>query len=174
MKRSLAASILCAVLLTVAATPAPAAAYLVKPDGSGDYATIQDAIDAASHGDSILLDTGTFTGTGNKNLDTGGKAIVVTSVSGAASTFIDCETDGRAFYVHSAEDHGTVISGLTVVNGDASTLDGYGGAIYCSDASPSILDCTFRSCYADSGAALYLNQSNARIARNRFVDNNCF
>jgi len=174
MRFSYAALLLTLILSALSTAPASSAVYIVKHDGSGDYATIQDAIDAASHGDSILLGPGTFTGTGNKNLDTGGKAIVIASVSGAESTVIDCESDGRAFYFHSGEGNGTVIEGITVVDGNAGTLDGYGGAVYCDGASPTLVECVFRGCYADSGAALALFQSNARIIRNRFIDNNCF
>jgi len=161
-------------LSALSSVPALSSVYIVNYDGSGAYATIQGAIDAATHGDSILLGPGTFTGTGNKNLDTGGKALVIASVYGPDSTLIDCESDGRGFYFHNGEGNGTVIAGVTVVNGNAETLDGYGGAVYCIDASPSLYDCVFRSCYADSGAALTLIRSNARVIRNRFIDNNCF
>jgi hypothetical protein len=162
------------ILFALGTSPALSAVYYVTLDGTGDYTAIQNAIDAASHGDSILLGPGTFSGAGNKNLDTGGKAIVIASVFGADSTGIDCEGDGRAFYFHSGEENGTVISGITVVDGNAATRDGYGGAVYCDGASPTLVECVFRGCYADSGAALALFESNARIIRNRFIDNNCF
>jgi hypothetical protein len=173
MRISLRALLLAPVFRALGASTTLSAVYLVAPDGTGDYTTIQQAIDAATHGDSILLAAGTFTGVGNTNLDTGGREIVIASVSGAGSTFIDCEGGTRAFYLHSGEGNGAIITGITVVNGNAHTLDEYGGAVYCSDASPSILECVFQDCYADSGAALYLFHSNARIVRNRFIENNC-
>jgi hypothetical protein len=48
------------VFLGVIVTPLPiqAASYVVLPDGSGDCATIQDAIDAAASADTILLADG--------------------------------------------------------------------------------------------------------------------
>ena len=57
------------------ATPGLAATYLVNPDGSGDYPTIQAAINASSNGDIIELGDGVFTGPDNRNLDYGGRAI---------------------------------------------------------------------------------------------------
>lgn len=47
-------------LLILAATTAQAATWIVNADGSGDVPTIQDALDAASSGDRILLGAGVF------------------------------------------------------------------------------------------------------------------
>lgn len=146
---------------------------LVNSYGTGDYATIQDAVDAAVPGDRILLQPGTYTGTGNKNIDTHGLEITIVSVEGAGNTIIDCENDGRALYMDSGETNDTVIRGITIRNGEAATLDEKGGGIYCDNASPTIKECAFEYNYAHVGAALYLNQSNARIIRNRFIENNC-
>jgi hypothetical protein len=49
------------VLLALAlAPPAEAGRLTVDPDGSGDFTTVQDAIDAASHGDFIALQPGIY------------------------------------------------------------------------------------------------------------------
>ena len=70
-------------LLTTMAWIAPAIAsaevFLVRPDGTGDVATIAEAIDAATDGDVIELADGVFTGAGNRNLDFQGKAITLRS-----------------------------------------------------------------------------------------------
>ena len=51
--------------------------YVVLPDGTGDFPTIQAAIAAVADGDVILLAAGTFTGEGNRDLDFLGKGITV-------------------------------------------------------------------------------------------------
>ena len=65
-----------AVVMTCMALPALAADLLVAPDGSGPYATIQDAIDAAGSGDSVVLMAGTYWGTGNRNLESDGSITI--------------------------------------------------------------------------------------------------
>src|SRR5262245_63632803 len=82
-----------AVFLAALFSPAAAsgATFVVAPDASGAFATIQAAIDAAASGDVIELLDGTFHGPGNRDLDPGGKAIVVRSQSGtAAACLIAC------------------------------------------------------------------------------------
>lgn len=82
-------------LAVIAGTTSPALAgtILVTPDGTGDYPTIQAAIDAATDGDVIELADGTFTGDGNRDVDFLGKAITVRSQSGDPSL---CVIDGES------------------------------------------------------------------------------
>jgi len=47
----------------------------VRPDGSGDYPTIQAAIDDCNDGDIIACANGVYTGPGNRDIDFNGKVI---------------------------------------------------------------------------------------------------
>lgn len=119
----------------------------------GQYPTIQAGINAASDGDTVLVADGTYTGTGNKDLDFGGRAIVVKSENGAGSCIIDCENDGRGFYFHSDEDSTSVLSGFKIINGYAAGSCypfAYGGGIFCEDSSPTITHCVLMNNLADS------------------------
>jgi hypothetical protein len=103
------------------AAPGGAATYVVRPDGSGDYPNIQAAINASASGDVIELTDGTFTGTGNRDVDFGGKAVTVRSQSGVPeSCVIDCESTNenpyRGFLFVAGEGPGSVLRGLTITH----------------------------------------------------------
>ena len=81
-----------------------------------DFSNIQRGIEASTHGDTVLVSDGTYTGDGNRDIDFLGKSIIVVSENGPENTIIDCQGDlqnlHRGFYLHSGEDSNTVISGL--------------------------------------------------------------
>ncbi|MCP3902537.1 MAG: hypothetical protein GY715_02790 [Planctomycetes bacterium] len=141
----------------------PTLEHVVKPDGSGDFATIQDAIDdpLVWSGDEIVLTDGTFLGPGNKDLDFNGKAITVRSQSGdPESCIIDCEGSGRAFSFYSGEGAGSTVQNIGIVNGYAAS----GGAIYCSGSSPTITGCIIRACEAsNNGGGIACRNSEATV-----------
>ena len=47
----------------------------LEADGSGDYPTIQAAIDDSNDSDVIILAPGTYTGAGNRDIDFKGKPL---------------------------------------------------------------------------------------------------
>ena len=125
-------------LVLVLGSTASGTTYVVRPDGTGDFPTIQAAIDAADSMDVIELTNGTFVGEGNRNIDYLGKAITVRSQSGIPdSCIIDVQYLGRGFTFHSGEDTTSVLEGVTITNGYIIT-SGSGGGILCSGGSPSI------------------------------------
>ena len=127
----------------IAASPLSAAVIYVP----SQYSNIQAGIDAASSGDTVLVADGTYTGSGNKNLDFQGVNRVLMSENGPADCIIDCEYSGRGFFFHSIETESSVIQGFTIING--YMLDG--GGIYCEFSSPTIRNCIIADCQA-SGA----------------------
>jgi hypothetical protein len=125
----------------------------VERDGSGNFWTIQEAIDAAVDGDVIWVGDGTYTGAGNRDIDFLGKAITVRSDNGPTNCIIDCggsEADPHlGFYFHNAEGPDSIIDGFTIINGYHEEA----GAIYCTyvstrdprGCSPTITRCVIRN-----------------------------
>ncbi len=164
------------VLLLSAALPATAATHLLYPDGSGDYATIQDAINGAGGGDVIELADGTYTGVGNQDMSFEGKAITVRSQSGnPAACIIDLQANAadphRAFSFTSGEGAASVLEAITIENGYISPG---GGAVYIDHSSPTISACTFRNNTAHGGGAMWVyNGSTPDILGCVFDGNAC-
>ncbi len=155
------------------ATECPAATITVNWDGSGDFTTIQAGIDAATAGDEVIVADGTYTGDGNRDLDFGGKAITVQSENGPDDCVIDCDgTEAerhRGFYFHNGEGPGSVVNGLTVINGFSYT----GGGIYCDSSSPTLINCTFsgNTIRLGGGGAMYNSNSSPTLTNCIFNNN---
>jgi len=104
------------------------------------YPSIQAAIDAAVDDDTVIVSPGTYTGYGNRDIDFKGKAIIVRSIDTndpnvVAATIIDCQQQGRGFYLNGCVD--ATISGLTITNGLADS----GGGIYIQDSNVTLSNC---------------------------------
>lgn len=113
----------CLVLPAILAPRAYAATIRVP----ADQPTIQAGIDAAQSGDVVLVAAGAYTGSHNKNLDFRSKDIAVRGESGPEVTTIDCEGNGRGFFLLGPLTPAATIDGLTIMNGDAAGGEAVGG-----------------------------------------------
>jgi len=149
-------------------------------DGSSThpYDVIQEGINTASDNDSVMILDGTFTGSGNRDIDFGGKAITVKSENGAESCIIDCEgtleDTHRGFYFHNNEGEDSILMGFTIQNGYIeydSTPPIYGGGIYCDNASPKISNNIIIENHAYFGGGIYSSNGSPTISENMIIDN---
>lgn len=160
----------------LAGIPCPAAIITVDPNGSADYTTIQAGIDDANDGDTVIVADGTYTGTGNRDIDFLGKAITVKSANGPENCIINCQgswsSPHRGFYFHSGEDPNSVLDGFTISHGSSQEN---GGAIYCYESSPTITNCTIRENHTHlKGGGIGLDNSGAVIANCTITNNEAF
>jgi hypothetical protein len=158
--------------------------WTVCPDGSGDFTTIQAAIDAAGNDDVIVLCDDVYSGPNNHDLDYKGKAITIRSGSGnPEDCVIDCEwSDGqphRGFYFHSGEGSGSVLESVTIMNGWAALdVNGLGGAVCCESSSPTFVNCIFLD-NSNSGTVpgnygvggMFCHDSSPSLTNCSFIDN---
>ncbi len=149
----------------------------VQPDGSGDYATIQAAIDGAVAGDLIELGPGTFRGYGNRDLcnDLTESSVVIYSRGGDPGTcVIDCDGSPsephRGFNLNWPAGRDLIVDGITICGGDGSS-GWLGSAVLCSYAGASFDHCVIQG---NSGAdgALHIRQGSTPRFRNCIIRNN--
>ena len=125
-------------------------------DGAhGPKKTIQAGIDAASEGNEVIVADGTYTGTGNRDMDFLGKAITVRSENGPQNCVIDCQNAGRAFYMLNVGSPGAVIEGFSITRGMALTIVAYGGGVFCEGSLLTVRNCIVTECEAtESGGGI--------------------
>ena len=142
----------------------------------GPKATVQAGLDTAGDGDVVILASGTYSGSGNRNLDFQGKALTLRSTDPCdpaivEATIIDpCGTASephRGFYFHTQEDANSIVNGLTITGGFA-----WGGGFYCYYSSPSILNCVISDNNTDSNGGGILSDHADPIIRNCTIRNN--
>jgi len=164
--------------------PGPGDPTISDPDEDGSAAhpfdAIQEALDSASNGHTVLAADGTYTGDGNRDMNFNGKALTLQSAGGPDNCVIDCEGSDmdphRAFIFENGENNGSTVEDFTIRNGYADGavfFNWIGGGIYCSASSPTIRGNIFTRNLAKSyggGIALYDNSA-AYIAENTFYGN---
>jgi len=138
----------------------------------GDQATIQGAINVANTGDTVLVAPGTY----SENISFLGKAITVTSSSGASVTIIDGGGKASVVTFNSGEGPSSVLNGFTIQNGNAgpTTPTSYGGGISISNYSyPTITSNVIQNNTAcDWGGGIgATNSSPTRIQGNTILNN---
>ena len=114
-----------------------------------DQNTIQNGINSASNGDTVLVQPGTY----NENIDFLGKSIMVSSLFLTTEnpemielTIIDGNENGSVVTFNSDETEDAHLLGFTLQNGNGNYADpdgngsfwNYGGGVYCRDSQPTI------------------------------------
>ena len=128
-----------------------------------DYSTIQAGINAATNGDTVLVQIGTYI----ENINFNGKNITVASqylttqdTSYISQTVIDGNSSGSVVTFESGEDSTAIIIGFTLNNGRSRK----GGGIECSSSSPSLENVTITSNSASwEGGGMYCYSSSPSL-----------
>jgi ASPIC and UnbV/FG-GAP-like repeat/Right handed beta helix region len=149
-----------------------ASTYVIQANGTGDFPTIQAAINVAASGDTINLADGTFTGDGNRDLDFLGKAITVQGQNGDPSlAIIDCQgtelENHRGFIFQNDEAASSILRDISIRNGNV--VDD-GGGILCK-SSPLIENCHIFQNHAERGGGIFCDHGSPEINNCQFYEN---
>jgi hypothetical protein len=113
--------------------------------------TIQEGIDAASNGDTVVVKFAQYRGTGNVNIDPRGKALTLTKQKPGKNPVINPNLYDRAFNIHSGETNSTLIYGFDIKYGNDKADNNGGGGFQISGSSPTIQACNISSSRAKGG-----------------------
>ena len=131
-----------------------------------DQPTIQAGIDSAFDGDTVLVEDGTYTGDGNRDI-TINREIILKSENGPENTIIDCQGDSLSNHRAFILDDNDKIDGFKIIGGYAEN----GGGIKSGGAA-LINNCVFEgnSAYANGGA-IYTWESPVNVIKCKFISN---
>jgi len=141
---------------------------------SDPFCRIQDGIDAASTGDTVLVLPAIYV----ENLDFLGKDISVVGTAGSETTIVDGNQAGSVVMFRTGEGPGARLAGFTLMNGsgfDDLVIPARGGGVFCIGASPRIEDCVIVSNGGQSiaywGGGVYALDSSIALSGCTIEDN---
>lgn len=155
-------------LLLGLASPCLAETHVLASDGSGDFSTIQAAIDAAVDGDEIVLGDGAYVGPGNVSLRFMGKAITLRSASGNPEACVlfpndDFQAWGIRFDLDEGPDSVVEGIGFYYFQCGLGDVNCGGRAITAIGSSPTIRNVRIENCHFFPPGVILLADAEATI-----------
>jgi serine protease len=149
-------------LLSLLVTPSVSTASTLHVPA--DHPTIQLAISAATHGDTVLVAPGVYIELINFN----GKNITVASESGPEVTIIDGSSSGSVVSFKTGETRAATLTGFTIRNGQTSLS---GAGVYIANSSPTIRGNVITANRGCTGVGVYSSFGSPRIEGNSITAN---
>jgi hypothetical protein len=157
--------------------------WYVNVEGTGDFPTIEAAVDQVQPGDEIVVGPGRYSWTNQGTGDRYGLILIardhtgftLRSEQGPEATILDAESQGGVIHIQGYND--IVIEGFTItrgnVSGDPDAGEPYaGGGIVSHLGSPLIRDCIIRWNHATEGGGLWLGSTGQPVLENCLIADN--
>jgi len=142
-----------------------------------DQPTIQAGINFADHGDTVLVQPGTYI----ENIDFLGKNITVGSLtlttgdkSYISQTIIDGDSSGSVVTFENGEDSTAMLYGFTITDG--FDFYGHGGGIMCgNNTNPNVTNVIIANSQASQGGGVYCGTNSSPVLTNVSIyENNSY
>ncbi len=127
--------------------------FTVQQDGSGDFTTIQAALDSLPGNDTILVWPGTYyenLSVKNKNFILGSLVLTTGDYSYTYQTIIDGGHKSSCLYIH--QSNYLEINGFTLTHGSGFPTSGGAGGIWFEYSNGKILNCIIKKNEVNGGA----------------------
>lgn len=141
-------------LFTTLTISLQATTYTVSTDSSGDFTSVQTAINQATSGDTILIEAGTYYENINfsgKNLVVGSRYLLTQDNTYIGTTILDGNHNGSVVVFDNYETRAAQLVGLTIQHGTGSVIPAGGimwaggGILINRDTAPTISACTIKN-----------------------------
>jgi hypothetical protein len=152
----------------------------IKQDGTGNFTTIQEGINASVNSDTVLVYPGIYF----ENIDFIGKDITVASLllttgeeSYIDSTIIDGNHQGSVVTFENNETNNAVLMGFTIQNGSGTSTTiytNYGGGIFINFSSPTLKYLIIKHNQARKGGGISFSSSDAYLEAVTIKENHAF
>jgi len=154
--------------------------HTVKQDGSGNYAIIQNAVDATIDTDTVLVWPGTYFENINiheKNIIVGSLTLTTGDLSYINQTIIDGNHAGSCFDIFSYQET-IVLHGFKLQHGYVTRIgagSSSGGAIIINNSFVSIINCVITDNQAEGyGGGIYLHTSSIFLSNTTIKNNHSY
>ncbi len=150
----------------------------VKQDGTGDYTTIQQAVDVAVDGDTILIWPGVYienVSINNKNIIVGSLTLTTGNTNYIGQTIIDGNNNGSCLEIRYCEDE-CIINGFTLKNGNGTSFGLLeGGGLFSKNSIIILRNCIIRDNTATGyGGGIYCHYSDMFISGTTIYNNHSY
>ncbi|MDP8204815.1 MAG: T9SS type A sorting domain-containing protein, partial [Candidatus Tenebribacter mawsonii] len=147
----------------------------IKQDGTGDFTTIQEGIDASADSDTVLVYPGTYyenLNINSKNITLSSLEMIIGDPQYIASTIIDGQYLNSCIILQNIDIEVT-IRGFTIQNGYGTFSGAYNGggiyAIYIENGA--IINCYIKNNLATLGGAFYTSRVDLTFSGLRITEN---